>query len=100
MHISAMVIDPAHQSDGIGTTVMKRLEDEAKQRGVQVLEVFVQTNNEKSLAFTRKLGFREAFMVTPGTICFQKRIAEEPLNTPPIFDGEFAPPVANPAYFG
>lgn len=74
MHISAMVIEPQHQSDGIGSAVMKRLEQDAVSQGVQVLEVYVQAANEKSLAFTRKLGFVEAYRVTPTTVCFQKRI--------------------------
>jgi ribosomal protein S18 acetylase RimI-like enzyme len=75
MHISALVIDPAFQSTGVGSEVMRHLEDEAKKQGVHTLEVFVQRDNEKSLAFTRKLGFREAYYVTPTTICFQKNIA-------------------------
>ncbi|WDL98222.1 GNAT family N-acetyltransferase [Alicyclobacillus sp. ALC3] len=75
MHISALVIEPTYQSDGVGTQVMKRLEDEARAAGVQVLEVFVQSSNERSLAFTRKLGFTEAFRVDPNTTCFQKLIS-------------------------
>lgn len=77
MHVSAMVIDPEHQSDGIGTTVMKQLEQEAQTRGVHTLEVFVQESNPKSLAFTRKLGFVEVYRVTGDTICFQKTVAPQ-----------------------
>lgn len=80
MHISALVIEPQHQSDGIGTAIMNRLEQEARAQGVLALEVFVQSNNEKSLAFTRKLGFVEAYRVTPTTICFQKRVV--PVSPP------------------
>lgn len=76
MHISAMVIEPQHQSDGIGTAVMRQLESDAVGQGVQVLEVFVQSSNEKSMAFTRKLGFQEAFHVTPTTICFRKVVGQ------------------------
>ncbi|SFU35814.1 GNAT family N-acetyltransferase [Alicyclobacillus macrosporangiidus] len=75
MHVSAMVIDPAHQSEGIGTRVMQHMEDEARAHGVHTMEVFVQANNEKSLAFTRKLGFVERFRVAPHSICFQKPVA-------------------------
>ena len=75
MHISAMVIEPHFQSKGVGTEVMQRVEEEARQQGIHTLEVFVQTSNEKSLAFTRKLGFVEAFRLDPSTIGFQKRIA-------------------------
>ncbi|CAM3710145.1 GNAT family N-acetyltransferase [Alicyclobacillus pomorum] len=74
MHISAMVIEPEYQSDGIGSKVMRHLEDEARRLGAHTLEVFVQTGNEKSLGFTRKLGFVQVFYVTPTTICFQKRL--------------------------
>ncbi|MBX5435635.1 MAG: GNAT family N-acetyltransferase [Alicyclobacillaceae bacterium] len=85
MHISALVIERDHQSEGVGTAVMKKLEDDARAMGVQLLEVFVQTNNERSLAFTRKLGFVEAYPVGPNTWCFQKRLgaaSAEPPNRP------------------
>lgn len=75
MHVSAMVIDPAHQSEGIGTRVMQHMEDQARANGVHTMEVFVQANNERSLAFTRKLGFIEQFRVAPNSICFQKPVA-------------------------
>lgn len=75
MHISAMVIDKQYQSKGIGTQVMKRVEQDALPRGVRTIEVFVQANNEQSLAFTRQLGFVEAYRVPPNTICFQKQLA-------------------------
>lgn len=74
MHISAMVIEPHYQSSGVGTQVMQRLEGEASTRNVHTLEVFVQANNEKSLAFTRKLGFLEVFRLEPNTIVFQKQL--------------------------
>jgi ribosomal protein S18 acetylase RimI-like enzyme len=74
MHISAMVIDPGHQSAGVGTTVMKQLEQDAKRLGLHTMEVFVQGSNEKSLSFTRKLGFVEAYRLAPNTICFQKPV--------------------------
>ncbi|MCL6444364.1 MAG: GNAT family N-acetyltransferase [Alicyclobacillus sp.] len=83
MHIGAMVIERNHQSNGIGTAVMKQLEKEAAERGVQILEVFVQANNERSLAFTRKLGFTEVFRIHPNTICFQKRIGGTPVQQAP-----------------
>jgi ribosomal protein S18 acetylase RimI-like enzyme len=75
MHISAMVIDPAHQSSGIGKMVMAKLEEDAAKQGVRVLEVFVQENNAQSLAFTRSLGFREVYRIEPNTIGFQKQLA-------------------------
>ncbi|OFW79156.1 MAG: hypothetical protein A2201_12490 [Alicyclobacillus sp. RIFOXYA1_FULL_53_8] len=74
MHISAMVIEPQYQSTGFGTEIMSRLETEAASNGVHTLEVFVQSNNAKSLAFTKKLGFVEAFRLEPNTICFQKLV--------------------------
>ncbi|MCY0887497.1 MAG: GNAT family N-acetyltransferase [Alicyclobacillaceae bacterium] len=74
MHISAMVIQPDHQSSGIGTAVMEQIEKDAKNQGIRVLEVFVQANNEPSLQFTRQLGFREVFQIEPNTIAFQKQL--------------------------
>ncbi|EPZ44669.1 GNAT family N-acetyltransferase [Alicyclobacillus acidoterrestris] len=75
MHVSAMVIDPKHQSKGIGKTVMAHLEEEAIRQGVRTVEVFVQENNAQSLAFTRSLGFREVFRIEPNTIGFHKQLA-------------------------
>jgi|GEM_PF-5809345 len=80
MHISAMVISPEYQLKGIGTRVMKQLEQEALGRGVHTLEVFVQSSNEKSVRFTRDLGFVEVFRIPPNTICFQKRIQVQAAN--------------------
>lgn len=74
MHVSAMVIDPKHQSSGIGKSVMAQLEKEALARGVRTIEVFVQENNPQSLAFTRKLGFQEVFRIEPNTLAFQKHL--------------------------
>ncbi|QQE80236.1 GNAT family N-acetyltransferase [Alicyclobacillus sp. SO9] len=74
MHISSLVIDKAFQSKGVGTAVMKHLEQEAVQRGVQTMEVFVQAANERSVQFTKSLGFLEAFRVPPNTIAFQKQV--------------------------
>jgi ribosomal protein S18 acetylase RimI-like enzyme len=85
MHITALVLDPSYQSDGIGTVVMAHVEREAAQKGVHTLEVYVQANNTKSIAFTRKLGFSEVFRPMPNTICFHKRVggATTPQSSPP-----------------
>lgn len=78
MHVSALVIDPQHQSDGVGTQVMKNLEEHARTHGVHTMEVFVQDVNAKSLAFTKKLGFIEVYRIPPNTICFQKPLTMTP----------------------
>lgn len=78
MHVSALVIHPSHQSDGVGTRVMEKLEKDARGLGVHTLEVFVQEVNAKSLSFTKKLGFVEVYRVPPNTVCFQKVIVTEP----------------------
>lgn len=78
MHISAMVIEPTYQSDGVGTQVMQKLEEDARRAGVQVMEVFVQSSNQRSMTFTSKLGFQEVFPVDRNTTCFQKRVQALP----------------------
>ncbi len=75
MHVSALVIEPAYQSGGVGTQVMTRLEEDARRQRVHTLEVFVQENNSRSIAFTKKLGFVEVYRMPPNSICFQKVIA-------------------------
>lgn len=76
MHVSALVIEPKLQASGLGKQVMTQLEKEAKAQGVQVLEVFVQSTNPNSIAFTKSLGFTEVFRMEPNTIGFQKRISQ------------------------
>lgn len=75
MHVSALVIEPTHQSGGVGTQVMTRLEADARRQRVHTLEVFVQENNPRSVAFTKKLGFVEVYRMPPNSICFQKVMA-------------------------
>lgn len=82
MHVSALVIQPKHQAGGMGTEVMAHLENEARQQGVHTMEVFVQNVNDRSIAFTRKLGFVEAYRIPPNTICFQKPVALPEGQTP------------------
>ncbi len=74
MHISALVIEPKSQSLGIGKFVMGQLERVALTNGAKVVEVFVQGNNERSIEFTKSLGFVEAYRFPPNTICFRKEI--------------------------
>jgi len=74
MHISALVIDQEHQQDGLGTRVMQQIETEAAVQGIHTLEVFVQANNERSIAFTRKLGFQPVYDVPPNSVCFHKAV--------------------------
>lgn len=74
MHISALVIDPKHQSQGIGKAVMKQLEEQAVLQGVRTMEVFVQESNSTSVAFTKSLGFQEVYRFPPHTIGFQKQV--------------------------
>ncbi len=76
MHVSALVLDSAHQAQGLGRKVMNHLEEQARELGVRVMEVFVQDNNAKSLAFTRELGFIEAYRVPPNSICFRKAVTQ------------------------
>lgn len=74
MHISALVIEKEFQSKGVGTAVMRHLEQDAAEKGVHTMEVFVQGANARSVQFTKSLGFVEAFRVPPNTIAFQKGV--------------------------
>ncbi|RIV26702.1 GNAT family N-acetyltransferase [Alicyclobacillaceae bacterium I2511] len=77
MHVTALVLDSVHQAQGLGRKVMNYLEEQAYTQGVRVMEVFVQDNNTKSLAFTKELGFTEAYRIPPNSICFRKTVAAQ-----------------------
>lgn len=94
MHISAMVIQPRYQRAGIGKAAIAKIEEDARRMGIHTLEVFVQDNNEQSLAFTRSLGFQEVFRFEPHTIAFHKVIAQ---SVAPGF-GTGMPPMGMPQF--
>ncbi|UOF90581.1 GNAT family N-acetyltransferase [Fodinisporobacter ferrooxydans] len=73
-HITSLVIDHSKQRKGIGTEVMRKIEDQAKQDGIRVLEVFIQATNKPCIAFSEKLGFTYAEPPYMNTICMQKFI--------------------------
>jgi ribosomal protein S18 acetylase RimI-like enzyme len=71
-HVSSLVIDKSKQRNGIGTKVMQLIEEQAKKDGIQVLEVFIQANNQPCLAFIEKQGYQKIQSPYFNTVCYQK----------------------------
>jgi ribosomal protein S18 acetylase RimI-like enzyme len=50
-------VEPAWRSRGIGTALVRRSEDVARERGYEALDCLVRTDNPRALALYRRLGF-------------------------------------------
>jgi ribosomal protein S18 acetylase RimI-like enzyme len=52
-----LAVDPAHQRQGLGTLLVRRIEEEMLVRGCPKVSLLVRSTNEQVLAFYRKLGY-------------------------------------------
>jgi ribosomal protein S18 acetylase RimI-like enzyme len=52
-----LAVDPAHQGQGFGTLLVRRIEEEMLVRGCPKVSLLVRSTNEQVLAFYRKLGY-------------------------------------------
>ncbi|ADB58108.1 GNAT family N-acetyltransferase [Archaeoglobus profundus] len=57
--IHEIVVHPEWQGKGIGTSLMKKALDYAKERGRKVVELWVGVKNLKAIRFYKKFGFKE-----------------------------------------
>ncbi|MEI4231985.1 GNAT family N-acetyltransferase [Roseovarius sp. D22-M7] len=55
----SVILSPGAQGRGVGRALMRRLEDEARARGVHLLVAAVSGENASALAFHRAIGFEE-----------------------------------------
>lgn len=74
MHIHALVLEKGRRKEW-GEKVMQHLEEEARRLGAHTLQVLVLARQPQSVAFTKELGFVEAYRMPPHTICFQKAVS-------------------------
>ncbi len=69
----AIAIEQAYCGCGLGTLLMKKAIDKAKELGFEQMELGIYADNEKALALYRKMGFQEmgknlrAFKLKDGT---------------------------------
>jgi ribosomal protein S18 acetylase RimI-like enzyme len=54
-----LAVDPAHQGQGFGTLLVRRIEEEMLVRGCPKVSLLVRSTNEQVLAFYRKLGYAQ-----------------------------------------
>jgi ribosomal protein S18 acetylase RimI-like enzyme len=52
-----LAVAPAHQGQGFGTLLVRRIEEEMLVRGCPKVSLLVRSTNEQVLAFYRKLGY-------------------------------------------
>jgi len=58
--LHALMIEPAHQRQGIGSAVLRLVEDRAATLHAREIVAAVQPNNRQALEFFRTRGYREA----------------------------------------
>ncbi|MCY0869577.1 MAG: GNAT family N-acetyltransferase [Firmicutes bacterium] len=75
MNVGSLVLTKEEQGKGYGTRIMRQVEREARAAGVRELEVFIQSNNARSQAFAKSLGFSEVPSNQPNTVIMTKSLA-------------------------
>jgi ribosomal protein S18 acetylase RimI-like enzyme len=61
-----LAVAPAHQGQGFGTLLVRRIEEEMLVRGCPKVSLLVRSTNEQVLAFYRKLGYLQDDSVAVG----------------------------------
>lgn len=79
--VNELVVDEQYRGQGIGQALMKTAEQEARQRGMDELEVGTEINNLDAQKFYRKYGFDEEYVL------FGMEFANEP-DYPPAMGGK------------
>ncbi len=64
-HLSLLAIDPQHQRQGIGRSLVEWLETSARTAGIGIVYVEARVGNQAARDFYRMLGYREMFLM-PG----------------------------------
>lgn len=64
-HLSLLAIDPLHQRQGIGRSLVEWLETSARTAGIGIVYVEARVGNQAARDFYRMLGYREMFLM-PG----------------------------------
>jgi GNAT superfamily N-acetyltransferase len=78
--VHRLAVDPAHRGAGIATALMQRAEVVARERGISVLRVDTNTENEGTRRLFPKLGYVLAGETTLGFraglrfLCYEKRL--------------------------
>ena len=54
-----LAVDPAHQGQGLGTLLVRRIEEEMLVRGCPKVSLLVRSTNAQVQAFYRKLGYAQ-----------------------------------------
>jgi len=79
--VHRLAVDPAHRGAGIGAALMQQAEHVARERGISVLRVDTNTQNQATQQLFPKLGYTLAGEISlrfrPGLrfLCYEKRLA-------------------------
>lgn len=74
MNIGSLVLAAPHQGRGYGKRIMRLVEQEARAMNMQEMEVFIQSNNARSISFAKSLGFTEVESTQPQTVVMVKTL--------------------------
>jgi ribosomal protein S18 acetylase RimI-like enzyme len=81
--VHRLAVDPAFRGAGVAAALMQRAEQVAAERGITVLRVDTNTQNEATQRLFPKLGYRLAgeigLQIRPGLrfFCYEKRLRED-----------------------
>jgi ribosomal protein S18 acetylase RimI-like enzyme len=68
-----VTIDALREGEGIGTTLLKAVEDAAREAGCERVQLLTTNNNLRALAFYQKRGFRLVRLV-PGALDEERKL--------------------------
>ncbi|MBX6352803.1 MAG: GNAT family N-acetyltransferase [Thermoflavifilum sp.] len=74
LHVSAFMLEPTEQTDGVLQTVREHLEGEARRYGVRVMEVLIPADHARGTQLAERLGFREAVRMPQGLVVYQRAV--------------------------
>ncbi|WP_269432681.1 GNAT family N-acetyltransferase [Effusibacillus lacus] len=74
LHLNVIVIDTPYQGTGVAESVMRELEQTARQRSCSEIRLNVQTNNSRAIRFYEKMGFVQVAAPFLNTIPMSKKV--------------------------
>jgi methionine aminopeptidase type I len=74
VYVQTLIISPEYQRCGLGQLLMQEVEALARERGITVVDLWVQVNNGGAIAFYSKLGFAPSGTPYFNTLAMRKEL--------------------------